>query len=74
MITLGEYISRQNISMKKLERMTGVSYNVLASNKNKLNPPVSLETIIKIYEGTKKEFGEGLACWEWTDLPKFWEK
>lgn len=73
-MTLGDYISKKGITMKQLERLTGVSYNVLASNKNVVNPRVSLETIVKIYEGTKKEFGEGLVCWEWTDLPRFWKQ
>jgi len=72
LITLGQYVEEQHITMVDLSKMTGVAYNVLASNKNVVSPTVSLETIIKIYEGTKKEFGHGLACVKWQNLPEFW--
>ena len=74
LITLGEYIAEKNITMKDLERMTGVTYTVLATNRNVVSPTVSIETIIKIYEGTKKEFGVGLACVRWLDFPAFWKE
>lgn len=74
MITLNDYIVAKGITAQEFSNITGISYSRLASIKNVISPKVDLETVSKVYEGTKKRFNEGLACWEWLDTPKFWEK
>ena len=74
MITLNDYIKEKGITAQEFSNITGISYSRLSVIKNVVNPKVDLETVSKVYTGTRERFGEGLSCFEWLDTPKFWEK
>lgn len=65
---LKEYCDKNGISLSELAEMSGVSVpGIYDINKG---GNVTIETINKIYEATKKRFGAGLRAEEYTDLYK----
>jgi transcriptional regulator with XRE-family HTH domain len=74
MITLQQYIEKKGITTQKFSNITGVSYSYLAKIKRVENPHTTIDVIVKIFNGTKAEFGEGLTAREWLDLPNAFTK
>jgi transcriptional regulator with XRE-family HTH domain len=71
LITLQEYIDSKGITMKQFADITGVSYDLLNHKRNIRGYRYNLDSIEKIYNGTKNMFGEGLTPWEYQDLCRF---
>lgn len=57
---LRDYAINNGISMDKLANMVGVSKSQLYYIDRFDNPEIKLDTIMKIYHGTKRDFGTGL--------------
>lgn len=74
--TIADFCRDKNITLKEFSDMTDVSYSMITAIKDVTNPEVGLQTIIKIWTGTRDRYGDGnaLACTEWLNLPRFWEK
>lgn len=70
-MTINDYITSKGITLQKFSNITGLSYSLLSARRYSKNPSFGIEAIGKIYEGTKKEFGEGLTPYEYMDFPKF---
>lgn len=73
LITIQEYADSKEITLTKLAEITGVSFDLFNHKSRIKDYRYSLDSIIKIYEGTLKEFGEGLPVWYYMSVPKFWE-
>lgn len=67
---LHKYCKTKKISIEDLSKIVGLNTRYLYDIANNSNKNITLETINKIYEGTKKEFGEGLSVWEYLDVKK----
>lgn len=74
--TIADFCKDKDLSLKEFSDMTNISYSKIMAIKDVTNPYVGLQTIIKIWTATRDRYGAGnaLACVEWLDLPKFWEK
>lgn len=64
-MALKDFFADKQIGPKKFSEITGVSlvhvYRILKDPGYNMN----LDTIRKIYNGTLKEYGEGLEVWEY---------
>ena len=76
LITIAEYCSDKGLSIQDFSDMTGISYSRVFSIRHTVNPVVSIEAIIKVWQATRDKYGAGnaLSCTEWLDLPPFWDK
>lgn len=59
-MTLREYCNSKEITMLEFAKATEVSFSYLYRIQNKEDINVTANTIVKIYQGTKRVFGEGL--------------
>lgn len=59
-MTIQEYCDKNYISVRGLAKICGVEYGVLWGNVHN-NENISLKTARKIYAGTKRQYGVGLA-------------
>jgi hypothetical protein len=74
-MTLQDYMTEKGLSTEDFHHGIGISYSRVQQIKGDPNPVVSLDTIIKIWEFTKKKYGTGLTPWDYIqDLPEFYKK
>ena len=59
-LTIKKYCDSKNIPIATLSKITGVSASQLYNIQHDRDYDVTRETMQKIYQGTKAEFGEGL--------------
>ena len=62
------YCSEQGITMEQLSKMTKTSVSQLYLINKNPKYDVKIETINKIYVGTKNKLGEGLTASEYLDF------
>lgn len=68
MKTIREYCEEKEITVQELHNITGVSYSLLNKGKDDndlLIENIRLQTVLKIWNGTKDRFGEDEALDIW---------
>ncbi len=73
-MTLFDYCKKKKIRIADLANITGVNISYLYVIANNPNTNVSVGTIDKIYQKTKKKYGKGLTPYEYLNVSESWQK
>ena len=62
-----KYCKQKNITIKELAHITNLNFSYLYMIQSDPTTNISIGIINRIYQGTKKKYGEGLTPYEYLD-------